>query len=79
VEYFVVRDVIRYQALDSENLYSDFLDLRTGLRVTAGELFSRVYRGDRHVTFQTCIALNGDSSWGRLFIIAKPKQVLASE
>lgn len=79
IEYFVVRYVIRYQALDSDNLYSDFLDLGTGFKITAGELFNQVYRGDRHVTFQTCISLNGDSSWGRLFVIAEPRQVLGSE
>jgi hypothetical protein len=74
VEYFVVRDVIRYQALDSTNLYSDFLDLRTGFKVSASEVFARVYEGERHVTFQTCISLSGDSSWGRLFVIAEPRQ-----
>jgi hypothetical protein len=79
VEYFVVRDVIRYQALDSTNLYSDFLDLRTGFKVSADEVFNRVYGGERHLTFQTCISLNGDSSWGRLFIIAEPREDLAAD
>jgi len=42
--------------------------------LTAEQLFNRVYRGDRHVTFQTCIDANGDISWGRLFVIAIPHQ-----
>jgi hypothetical protein len=36
-------------------------------------MFKRVYFGDRHVTFQTCIEKDGALSWGRLFIIAVPK------
>ena len=35
--------------------------------------FKKVYQGDRHVTFQTCIAGPGSLSWGRLFVIATPK------
>jgi len=41
-------------------------------------MFDRAYEGGRHVTFQTCIAAEGNSSWGRLFIIAAPKPALAS-
>ena len=36
-------------------------------------MFKRVYAGDRHVTFQTCIQEEGISSWGRLFVVAVPK------
>jgi len=36
-------------------------------------LFRLVYRGERHITFQTCIEAYGNGSWGRLFVIAKPK------
>lgn len=74
VEYFNVTRVIRFQALEPDNFYSDFLDLRTGVKMTSGELFDQVYRGERHVTFQTCIAEHGNISWGRLFIIAKPSK-----
>lgn len=28
----------------------------------------------RHVTFQTCIDAEGNASWGRLFVIAIPKE-----
>ena len=30
------------------------------------------YDGDAHVTFQTCILQDGNSSWGRLFVTAIP-------
>ncbi|HRJ74870.1 MAG TPA: hypothetical protein PLX90_02685, partial [Anaerolineales bacterium] len=52
--------------------YSNFIDLNTQEFLTAEGLFNKVYRGDFHVTLQTCIEKDGDLSWGRLFIIAKP-------
>ena len=73
VEYFTVEQVLQYQALQPYSPNSEFRDLETDITITAEELFRKVYRGERHVTFQTCIAANGNSSWGRLFIIAKPK------
>jgi len=79
VESFVVSQVMRYQALDPYSPYSEFRNLDTGITITAMELFGLVYRGDRHVTFQTCIEGNGNSSWGRLFVIAEPLQVVVSK
>lgn len=73
VESFTVTDILRYQALDPDSPTSDFRELDNQVTITASELFHLVYRGDRHVTFQTCIEANGNSSWGRLFIIAEPK------
>lgn len=73
IEYFVVEQVLQYQALQPFSPYSEFRDLETNITITAEELFRTVYRGDRHVTFQTCIEADGNSSWGRLFIIAQPK------
>jgi len=43
--------------------------------LSAEQMFKRAYAGERHVTFQTCIAANGTVSWGRLFVVAKPKQL----
>lgn len=73
VEYFVITQVLKFQALDPTNPYSTFRDLTSEERLTAEQLFKKVYRGDRHVTFQTCMEANGDLSWGRLFVIAVPK------
>ena len=73
VEKFTVSQVLRYQALEPYNPYSKFRDLETDILITAEELYRKMYLGNRHVTFQTCIAANGDESWGRLFIIAQPK------
>ena len=73
VEYFIVTQILQYQALQPYSPYSEFRDLETSQTITAEELFRKVYRGDRHVTFQVCIAANGIDAWGRLFIIAQPK------
>ena len=35
-------------------------------------MFKLAYLGDRLVTFQTCIEAYGNSSWGRLFVVAEP-------
>jgi hypothetical protein len=73
VEVFVIAKVLRYQALQPNSVYSAFRDLDTNEALSAEKLFSRVYLGDRHVTFQTCIEKDGELSWGRLFVIAIPK------
>jgi hypothetical protein len=62
----------RFQALDPYNPNSNFVDLDTGATLSALEVFNQVYTGGDQVTFQTCIAQNGLSTWGRLFVIATP-------
>ena len=74
VETFVVKAVLKFQALQPDNPYSSFRNLNRDETLSATQLFNRVYSGYYHLTFQTCIAANGKSSWGRLFIIAIPKQ-----
>ena len=74
VEYFVVREVLKYQALQPISSYSSFRSLDKDEVLSARQLFNRVYSGDRHVTFQTCIEANGNQSWGRLFVIAVPME-----
>lgn len=73
VEYFEIDQVLEYQALQPYSPTSQFRDLETDIVITAEQLFNKVYRGERHVTFQTCIDAYGNSSWGRIFIIAQPK------
>jgi len=73
VEYFVITEILQYQALQPTSVQSAFRDLTTDETIPAEQLFKRVYTGDRHVTFQTCIEENGNLSWGRLFIVATPK------
>jgi hypothetical protein len=73
VEYFVITEVLQYQALQPTSPYSSFYNVNKDETLTAEQMFKRVYFGDRHVTFQTCIAKDGNPSWGRLFVVATPK------
>jgi hypothetical protein len=73
VEYFVITEVLRYQAMQPTSLYSSFRNLDNEELLTAEQMFKSVYMGDRHITFQTCIEANGNLSWGRLFVVAIPK------
>ena len=74
VEYFVITEILRYQALEPNSQLSSFRNLDQPEVLSAEQMFKRVYAGERHVTFQTCIAANGTVNWGRLFVVAKPKQ-----
>jgi hypothetical protein len=74
VEYFVITELLRFQALEPESITSTFRSLDGEEILSAGEMFNRAYVGERRVVFQTCIAANGDPSWGRLFVIALPKE-----
>jgi hypothetical protein len=78
VEYFVIKEVLKYQALQPNSPYSSFRNLDKSPdkdeTLTAEQMFKRVYFGDYHVTFQTCINAEGNLSWGRLFVIATPKE-----
>jgi len=70
---YIVTRLLRYQATAPLSPYSDFIDLDTQDYLSAEQLFRKVYQGEKHLTLQTCIAANGDSSWGRLFVIAVPE------
>lgn len=69
---FIVDDIQQFQALSPLSPYSNFRDLETEATLTAEQLFNQVYRGDFHLTLQTCIENEGSLSWGRLFILAHP-------
>jgi hypothetical protein len=69
---YIVSAIYRFQALDSTNTESRFVDLDSKETLTATELFNKMYTGGPHLTFQTCIYARGDPSWGRLFVIAMP-------
>jgi hypothetical protein len=78
VEYFIIQRILQYQALQPNSPYSNFRDLSSDEILTAEQVFRKAYTGDRHVTFQTCIAANGISTWGRIFVIATPKPQYAT-
>ena len=73
-ETFVITEILRYQALQPASPYSNFRNMDvTEETLSANQMFTRAYQGDSHVTFQTCIEAYGNSSWGRLFVIAVPQ------
>ena len=74
VEAFVVKNVLKFQALQPNDPYSTFKNIDKDETFTAGEMFNRVYMGNHHLTFLTCIAADGKSSWGRLFVLAVPRE-----
>ena len=69
---YQVTSIHRFQKLQPKKLYSDFLDLETHERLTTSQVFDQFYRGEPHVTFQTCLEGDGRLDWGILFIIASP-------
>ena len=72
LESFMAKSIQRYQALNPLSPYSQFSDLEAQTKFSAEELFNKIYRGEYHLTLQTCIENNGNASWGRLFILAEP-------
>lgn len=70
-ERFRVDAVRRYQALSPWSPLSAFVDLdNPGNRITAQSLFNALYGAPDQVVFQTCIEKDGNSVWGRLFVLA---------
>lgn len=67
-EIFAIED---YQALSPNSPTSNFLSLATGEKLSASDLFYRVYGGNMTLTFQTCINRDNISTWGRTFIIGE--------
>lgn len=74
--YYLVSDVEQYQALSPTSTYSDFINQDgSNERLSANQLFKRVYGPGERLVFQTCIEAQGNPSWGRMFIIAEPATV----
>jgi len=70
---YQISRIRRYQALDPNSPYSNFLSLDGDQTLlSSSQLFSQVYTQGDQVVFQTCIALDGEDSWGRLFVTAVP-------
>jgi len=74
VKSFVIAQILRFQALQPKSVSSSFRNLDRNETLTAGQMFNRAYLGESRAVFQTCIAAQGNASWGRLFVIAVPKE-----
>lgn len=71
-KYYQVYEIRQFQALTPTSAYSDFVDLASQKRMSVEQLFYQTYGLGNRLIFQTCISKNKISSWGRLFILAKP-------
>lgn len=68
---YTVSEVRQYQALDPTNLYSNFVNLSDSSKtLSSTDVFNETFGKSGALVLQTCITKDGNSSWGRLFIIA---------
>lgn len=74
VDDFVVTEVLHFQAMEPQSISSSFRNMHKNETLTAGEMFDRAYVGGDRLVFQTCIEAQENVSWGRLFVIAMPKE-----
>lgn len=72
LKYYQIYEIQQFQALTPSSPYSSFIDLSTLKSLSAEQLFYQTYGLGGRLIFQTCISKNNISSWGRLFILAKP-------
>lgn len=73
LKFFRVDQIRNFQALSPASPYSSFIDLaEPGRMLSVETLFYQIYQRDGDLVFQTCIERDGQSSWGRLFVIAQP-------
>lgn len=76
-ESFVISQILSFQALSPDSTQSSFVDLESGEQLSASSLFHTVYNNSNAVVLQTCIANEGISTWGRLFVVAVPLGAVA--
>ncbi len=68
---YKVSAIKQYQALSPNSTQSNFVDLsKPDKTLTATDVFKQTYGNKGALVLQTCISKNGNSSWGRLFLIA---------
>jgi hypothetical protein len=60
---------LQFRAIYPNNPYGDLIDLDTGKRMTAGEVFEKIIDEPGDLVLQTCIEVNGQPDWGRLFLL----------
>lgn len=67
---YEIYNVLRFKATDPNDFSKPFLDM-SGKEYKAKQVFRMGYRKGQ-LTFQTCITAEGSSTWGVMFIQAKP-------
>jgi len=72
IQRYRVTGIHRFQKLNPSSLRSNLVDLSTGEVLTTAQVFNRFYRGDHHLTFQTCLEEEQQWDWGLTFFLATP-------
>ena len=72
MQEFTIQSIQRYQALSPNSTQSQFVDLENANTLSATKLFHKIYNNSNSLVLQTCIANEGISTWGRIFIVAVP-------
>ena len=67
--FYRVKDILRYQALSPRNPATPLIDLVTGKQYSVESIIDKVYGNNEYVILQTCIYKNGNTAWGRLFVV----------
>jgi hypothetical protein len=68
---YTISSIKQYQALTPDSQYSKFVDLNDSSKtLSSSDLFMDTFGLSNALVLQTCITKNGNSSWGRLFVIA---------
>jgi len=68
---YTISNIKKYQALSPIDPYSQFVDLDdSSTTISSTDLFMNTFGLGGALVLQTCISKNGNSSWGRLFVIA---------
>lgn len=66
-----VTEIRQYQALDPDNVLTDFSAIDDGgKKISQEDLFYEIYNHPGRLILQTCIIFNNDNLWGRKFVIA---------
>jgi hypothetical protein len=72
IRSYRVVSIHHFQKLEPANVRSRLIDLSTGENLSTAQVYSRFYRGEHHVTFQTCLERQGRLDWGLTFVVANP-------
>jgi hypothetical protein len=62
----------RFKKLDPPNPSSRLIDLQNKQEMSAAQVYDRFYKGEHHVTFQTCLEGDGRLDWGLFFVVGEP-------
>jgi hypothetical protein len=76
---YVISEVARFQRVWKPTRLDEFIDVITGKKYSTLQIFNRFYRGDHHLTFQTCVEKDGDQDWGLYFVVAQPEESLRAK